>query len=140
MSWNLLAALFVNSHGRFHGAFALGHCFHSAVQWRGSKVNPTGKVVVVTGCDTGFGRLTAARLHSDGFTVIAACLTPAAVAELTLAFGSKGTLTDNGWRGRGMTAESDRLRKGGKQADIVTLFCDRVRGALVNTACKCRLR
>ena len=60
--------------------------------YRAGKVSPKGKVVMVTGCDTGFGRSLAERLHGLGFTVVAACLTPAATAELTTLFGSSGVL------------------------------------------------
>ena len=35
-----------------------------------------GKTVVITGCDTGFGHLTALRLNKAGFYVIAGCLNP----------------------------------------------------------------
>ena len=60
--------------------------------YRAGKVSLKGKVVMVTGCDTGFGRSLAERLHGLGFTVVAACLTPAATAELTTLFGSSGVL------------------------------------------------
>jgi hypothetical protein len=60
--------------------------------YRAGKVSPKGKVVMVTGCDTGFGRSLAEWLHGLGFTVVAACLTPAATAELTTLFGSSGVL------------------------------------------------
>lgn len=38
------------------------------------KVSPTGKAVVITGCDTGFGNALAIRLHQLGFRVFALCL------------------------------------------------------------------
>ncbi|PVD39153.1 hypothetical protein C0Q70_01781 [Pomacea canaliculata] len=38
------------------------------------KVDPANKVVIITGCDTGFGNSLAQRLDSLGFTVIAGCL------------------------------------------------------------------
>jgi NAD(P)-dependent dehydrogenase (short-subunit alcohol dehydrogenase family) len=40
------------------------------------------KVVFITGCDTGFGRLLAVRCVKKGFKVYAACLTATACAEL----------------------------------------------------------
>jgi NAD(P)-dependent dehydrogenase (short-subunit alcohol dehydrogenase family) len=58
--------------------------------YRSGKVDPKGKVVLVTGCDSGFGRSLTERLHGLGFTVVAACLTPAGTAELTTLFGSSG--------------------------------------------------
>ncbi len=39
-------------------------------------------VIVITGCDSGFGLATAQRLHERGFIVVAACLTPAGVENL----------------------------------------------------------
>ncbi|KAJ3336909.1 hypothetical protein HDU93_001977 [Gonapodya sp. JEL0774] len=46
------------------------------------KITPTSNLkVVVTGCDTGFGNLTAKDLASKGFTVFAACLTDLAIEE-----------------------------------------------------------
>jgi len=38
------------------------------------KVKPDGKVVFITGCDSGFGNALAKRLDLYGFTVVAACL------------------------------------------------------------------
>jgi len=37
------------------------------------KVDPTGKAVLITGCDTGFGNAISRKLHSLGYTVFAAC-------------------------------------------------------------------
>ncbi|XP_077529395.1 retinol dehydrogenase 7-like [Haemaphysalis longicornis] len=37
-------------------------------------IDPTGKCVLITGCDTGFGHLLAAQLASEGFFVYAGCL------------------------------------------------------------------
>ncbi len=59
-------------------------------QWRSKKLDPSGRWVVITGCDTGFGRLLAERLHSEGYRVLAGCLTAAGVKELNQVFGSKG--------------------------------------------------
>lgn len=42
----------------------------------------TNKVVVITGCDSGFGLLTAEALHRQGFVVVAACLTVEGCANL----------------------------------------------------------
>ena len=40
-----------------------------------SKVDIKGKYVLITGCDSGFGRLTAIRLDKMGVCVLATCLT-----------------------------------------------------------------
>ena len=40
-----------------------------------SKVDIKGKYVLITGCDAGFGRMTAIRLDKMGVYVLAACLT-----------------------------------------------------------------
>uniref|UniRef100_A0A8B9RN98 Retinol dehydrogenase 1 n=1 Tax=Astyanax mexicanus TaxID=7994 RepID=A0A8B9RN98_ASTMX len=42
----------------------------------------SGKHVLITGCDTGFGNLAARQLDQQGFRVIAACLTEAGASSL----------------------------------------------------------
>eukprot|EP00736_Rhodelphis_marinus_P002249 Rmarinus@m.17927 len=44
--------------------------------------SPEGKRVVITGCDTGFGYLTAMQLDREGFSVVACCLTDDGVKKL----------------------------------------------------------
>ncbi|XP_038058696.1 D-beta-hydroxybutyrate dehydrogenase, mitochondrial-like [Patiria miniata] len=44
------------------------------VSYLKARVDPRGKAVLVTGCDTGFGHALAGRLHSLGFIVFAGCL------------------------------------------------------------------
>ncbi|NXI37971.1 BDH protein, partial [Galbula dea] len=46
--------------------------------WRRGAVplDPAGRAVLITGCDSGFGHLLALRLHRLGFTVFAGCLCP----------------------------------------------------------------
>uniref|UniRef100_A0A674IEV1 Retinol dehydrogenase 5 n=1 Tax=Terrapene triunguis TaxID=2587831 RepID=A0A674IEV1_9SAUR len=39
-------------------------------------LQPAGRAVLITGCDSGFGHLLALRLHRLGFTVFADCLCP----------------------------------------------------------------
>jgi NAD(P)-dependent dehydrogenase (short-subunit alcohol dehydrogenase family) len=51
------------------------------VRQRSSKLDYRGRRVLITGCDTGFGRLAALRLHALGAKVIAACLTEQAVRQ-----------------------------------------------------------
>ncbi|XP_061846610.1 D-beta-hydroxybutyrate dehydrogenase, mitochondrial [Colius striatus] len=43
---------------------------------RGARLEPGGRAVLITGCDSGFGHLLALRLHRLGFTVFAGCLCP----------------------------------------------------------------
>uniref|UniRef100_A0A663EEH4 Uncharacterized protein n=1 Tax=Aquila chrysaetos chrysaetos TaxID=223781 RepID=A0A663EEH4_AQUCH len=46
--------------------------------WRrgAAPLEPAGRAVLITGCDSGFGHLLALRLHRLGFTVFAGCLCP----------------------------------------------------------------
>ncbi|NXY45517.1 BDH protein, partial [Ceuthmochares aereus] len=46
-------------------------------QRRAAGLEPSGRAVLITGCDSGFGHLLALRLHRLGFTVFAGCLCPA---------------------------------------------------------------
>ncbi|XP_030410172.1 D-beta-hydroxybutyrate dehydrogenase, mitochondrial-like [Gopherus evgoodei] len=43
---------------------------------RQAALQPAGRAVLITGCDSGFGHLLALRLHRLGFTVFAGCLCP----------------------------------------------------------------
>ncbi|XP_072713549.1 D-beta-hydroxybutyrate dehydrogenase, mitochondrial-like isoform X1 [Ciconia boyciana] len=43
---------------------------------RAAPLEPAGRAVLITGCDSGFGHLLALRLHRLGFTVFAGCLCP----------------------------------------------------------------
>lgn len=43
---------------------------------RAAPLDPAGRAVLITGCDSGFGHLLALRLHRLGFTVFAGCLCP----------------------------------------------------------------
>lgn len=62
-------------------AFVYGHI----AKYFGSKANidPKREVVVITGCDTGFGELTSRQLQQMGFHVVAVCVTPEGVQRLT---------------------------------------------------------
>ncbi|XP_069192407.1 LOW QUALITY PROTEIN: 17-beta-hydroxysteroid dehydrogenase type 6 [Procambarus clarkii] len=51
---------------------------------RRTYIDPTGKAVFITGCDSGFGRLLAARLDKMGFKVYAGCLLPNGPGALSL--------------------------------------------------------
>ncbi|XP_043843493.1 short-chain dehydrogenase/reductase family 9C member 7-like [Dromiciops gliroides] len=46
------------------------------VSFHQKRIDPTGKAVLITGCDTGFGHSLALRLFHLGFTVFATCLFP----------------------------------------------------------------
>ncbi|ESO99688.1 hypothetical protein LOTGIDRAFT_141736 [Lottia gigantea] len=62
------------------------------IQWCISKIkicNVQDKYVLITGCDSGFGKATAIRLHSVGFNVIAACLTKEGADYLTKTCSTK---------------------------------------------------
>jgi len=52
-------------------------------------VTPSGRAVLVTGCDTGFGNLTAKRLDAYGFTVFAGCLFPDAQTAIDLKLSTR---------------------------------------------------
>ncbi|XP_039424814.1 D-beta-hydroxybutyrate dehydrogenase, mitochondrial-like isoform X2 [Corvus cornix cornix] len=41
-----------------------------------ARLEPAGRAVLITGCDSGFGHMLALRLHRLGFTVFAGCLCP----------------------------------------------------------------
>ncbi|GAV06744.1 hypothetical protein RvY_16681 [Ramazzottius varieornatus] len=49
---------------------------NECTQLQGRKVNPEGKAVFITGCDTGFGNAAAEQLHDYGFHVYSGCLVP----------------------------------------------------------------
>ncbi|XP_053568130.1 D-beta-hydroxybutyrate dehydrogenase, mitochondrial [Bombina bombina] len=55
-------------------------------------VDPKGRGVFITGCDSGFGNLLARRLHSLGFTVFAACLFPDGEGSQALKDSSRGQI------------------------------------------------
>ena len=46
------------------------------------KVEPSRCIVVITGCDSGFGRMTCEKLSSMGYLVVAGCLQARSVVEL----------------------------------------------------------
>ncbi|GAV06156.1 hypothetical protein RvY_16184 [Ramazzottius varieornatus] len=48
--------------------------YYSNLKLKSLKVDPTGKAVLITGCDSGFGFETALRLYCGGFHVFAGCL------------------------------------------------------------------
>ncbi|RWS07046.1 hypothetical protein B4U79_08794 [Dinothrombium tinctorium] len=62
---------------RLHEAWQLS-CFicHFLINKLLSKLNPEKKIVIITGCDSGFGYLTAKLCIKYGFTVFATCLEP----------------------------------------------------------------
>jgi len=60
--------------------------------WPAPFVNPKGKFVLITGCDTGFGRLLSAALDKDGYNVISGCLTEDGVKGLTRELSERATV------------------------------------------------
>ena len=58
------------------GAFAIFVVFLTKMllQRQRSRIDPQGKYVLITGCDSGFGREAAIRLDNLGFHVFATCL------------------------------------------------------------------
>lgn len=50
--------------------------------WTHFSLSPSENVVVITGCDSGFGLATATKLHDLGYIVVACCLTPKGVESL----------------------------------------------------------
>lgn len=48
----------------------------------GGSLNPGGRIVVITGCDSGFGRMLAAQLDKLGYSVVALCLKDESVDDL----------------------------------------------------------
>ena len=75
-----LVALFLTSVLLFLNsvAYLIRLAFHN----RKADIAPKSLVVVVTGCDTGFGELTAVQLQEAGFNVVAACLTVTGTARI----------------------------------------------------------
>ncbi|XP_059145803.1 D-beta-hydroxybutyrate dehydrogenase, mitochondrial-like [Physella acuta] len=78
VGWTVAACLFFMFYGNLFAFIAVCVLVRKVyIRFKKSKVpmlDPEGKVVVVTGCDSGFGLGLAKRLHEKGFTVFAACL------------------------------------------------------------------
>ena len=55
-------------------------------------INPNGKYVLITGCDSGFGHGLAVELDKQGFNVLAGVLLPDSVISLTNELSSKATV------------------------------------------------
>ncbi|XP_033635277.1 D-beta-hydroxybutyrate dehydrogenase, mitochondrial-like [Asterias rubens] len=60
------------------------------------RLDPWGKAVLVSGCDTGFGNALASRLHGLGFTVFAGCLDSKCEGALKLVKEAKQMERDDG--------------------------------------------
>ncbi len=45
-------------------------------------IDPSRSIVIITGCDSGFGLMTAKKLTSMGYLVVAGCLLPESVGAL----------------------------------------------------------
>jgi hypothetical protein len=55
-------------------------------------IDPNGKYVLITGCDTGFGRRLAIELDKQGFNVLAGVLIPTNVTAFKEKLSSKATV------------------------------------------------
>lgn len=75
----------------------LGFLYDHIIMYFGGRVNIDYKkhIIVITGCDTGFGRLAAIRLSEMGFHVVALCMTDDGVQRLgdTVALSILGDVT-----------------------------------------------
>ena len=89
------------------------HVMEELLQWlwqrRAGRINPSGRAVLVTGCDSGFGRLAALALRRRGFTVYAGCLTPAGCESLAREPGAAAAAGDGGGGGGGAALVPCRL-------------------------------
>jgi hypothetical protein len=56
---------------------------------RARRVPGNGRVVIISGCDSGFGHMLANQLFQRGFSVFAACLTPEGVKKFDSFSGSQ---------------------------------------------------
>ena len=72
-----------------------------------NRVDPRGKAVLVTGCDTGFGNVLAHRLHALGFTVFAGCLDSKGKGAVKLVEDAKRVELEGGSRGRMKVLQMD---------------------------------
>ena len=48
--------------------------WYAQAKWSASQMDPVGKVILITGCDSGFGLSLATELDKIGMTVFAGCL------------------------------------------------------------------
>ena len=89
------------------------HVMEELLQWlwqrRAGRINPSDRAVLVTGCDSGFGRLAALALRRRGFTVYAGCLTPAGCESLAREPGAAAAAGDGGGGGGGAALVPCRL-------------------------------
>jgi NAD(P)-dependent dehydrogenase (short-subunit alcohol dehydrogenase family) len=78
--WGVLVPIAMSALMMFLNVLSYGirKLFHSGK----AVLNPRCLVVVVTGCDTGFGEMAAIRLSKQGFQVVAGCLTEEGAARL----------------------------------------------------------
>ena len=61
------------------------------VEHKSSPKGNASKLVVITGCDSGFGRMTAIRLHELGFSVVACCLDASKASQETFKVPSQSS-------------------------------------------------
>eukprot|EP01013_Petalomonas_cantuscygni_P002762 TRINITY_DN12879_c0_g1_i1.p1 TRINITY_DN12879_c0_g1~~TRINITY_DN12879_c0_g1_i1.p1 ORF type:complete len:381 (+),score=38.32 TRINITY_DN12879_c0_g1_i1:87-1229(+) len=63
-------------------AVLIAHRVVRSIVSRVARVSPQGKVILITGCDSGFGHALALKLNAAGAIVLAGCLTETGAAEL----------------------------------------------------------
>ena len=68
-------------------AYRIYQRFHSE-----KTIDPNGKYVLITGCDTGFGNLLAIELDRQGFNVLAGVLNSTSITELTERLSRRATV------------------------------------------------
>uniref|UniRef100_A0A8C9EMX2 Uncharacterized protein n=1 Tax=Pavo cristatus TaxID=9049 RepID=A0A8C9EMX2_PAVCR len=107
-------------------------------RWRreAAALEPAGRAVLITGCDSGFGHLLALRLHRLGFTVFAGCLCPGGEGarrlqrEAAADAGRMRVLRLDVTRGRDVLAAKDWPRVGNPD---LTCFWGLVNNAGIST-------
>jgi len=94
-------------------------------------IDPRGRVVVITGCDSGFGFAAALHLAQQGFLVVAGCLRPQGMTELTETWKSRAREGHAG----GLTAVQCDVTKDGERRGLLEAtekLLERSDGALLH--------
>ncbi|XP_022093717.1 retinol dehydrogenase 2-like [Acanthaster planci] len=107
------------------GVLALAGLYIGSKLMPRGRVHPEGKVVFITGCDTGFGNGLARRLDGCGFTVYAGCYTPDGPGAQRLVRESSGRLTIvpcDVTSGESVAAARDTVKAGLQRQGSVSTF------------------